>query len=806
MRGINIALIIVVLAVVMITPVMAFEPGECDIEVHPGDSLDAKVDSATDGQTVCVYAGTYGWFSLNTPNVTLKGEGADVVTLDCGGTTSAIGNEEPHHAPGCVVDGFKFMNSNHGIEVHSGCPDCAIRNCVFEGLSSTHGIQLAAENTTFENNVVSNPTGKAARITGSNCTFRSNVILNSQHVYMAVDVKKDCCTIVNNTIKGSTGAGISLDGASAINCIVTKNNLTSNAYAGIELYKAGSGNKIYLNNFIDNGVTVTTSGSTPPAVTYWNSTEPIDYTYNGTTYTNYLGNYWSDYTGGDTSPEDGIGDVPYVVYGTDMDYHPLMTKFENYLAAPAAEDKPDLNVTAITTPASIIATQSNSIEATVANIGSADAGSFNVSLSADGTVVDRTSVAGLGADASTEVTFEWTPSHAGTYELCVVADCDGAIDESDETNNVTCTDVEVVVPPLTSITITPDTGITGQVSAYDIIVNTTGFKSLAVSIPAGFGARTPSGGEQIARADLWWKNESEPYYGYVTFTANTSEPSEKMDVYAQIGGSTAEYKGMAVNYTEGAVISIKSPFGSHPERANLTLPTEYANGSLKIFGLPDTITNVTVSIGAFVQNPATAGTYTFTARAEGEAVGKSAVVTISAPAPPGIISYAPVSAAISDTEGATRTFNITVNQTVNVTWLINGTIVKETEKGVTEASYTNTSAVIGTWNVSAVASNANGTAMQTWIWTVEAPSPCFIATAAYGTALHEDIDVLRDFRDEYLMTNPLGRTLVKTYYKTSPPIADALREHEGLRTAVRETLIKPLVYVSRMFVTTDYRD
>ena len=79
-------------------------------------------------------------------------------------------------------------------------------------------------------------------------------------------------------------------------------------------------------------------------------------------------------------------------------------------------------------------------------------------------------------------------------------------------------------------------------------------------------------------------------------------------------------------------------------------------------------------------------------------------------------------------------------------------------------------------------------------------SPCFIATAAYGTPLHEDIDVLRDFRDEYLMTNPIGRTFVEIYYTTSPPIADVIRENEGLRTIVREGLVKPLVYISRLFV------
>ncbi|MCD6434439.1 MAG: PKD domain-containing protein, partial [Candidatus Diapherotrites archaeon] len=173
--------------------------------------------------------------------------------------------------------------------------------------------------------------------------------------------------------------------------------------------------------------------------------------------------------------------------------------------------------------------------------------------------------------------------------------------------------------------------------------------------------------------------------------------------------------------------------------------------------------------------------------------------TKTAPYPaPNITSFAPLSP-VHDYEGATRTFNITINQIVNVSWQINGTeVFNQTE--VTESAYTNTSAAVGTWNISAIATNANGTDIQTWIWNVEPPSPCFIATAAYGTPLHKDIDVLRDFRDEYLMRNPVGTEIVKIYYTASPPIADVIRENEGLRTIVREGLVKPLVYITRWFV------
>jgi hypothetical protein len=71
-------------------------------------------------------------------------------------------------------------------------------------------------------------------------------------------------------------------------------------------------------------------------------------------------------------------------------------------------------------------------------------------------------------------------------------------------------------------------------------------------------------------------------------------------------------------------------------------------------------------------------------------------------------------------------------------------------------------------------------------------SPCFIATAAYGSELDPQLDILRAFRDQILIPNPLGNAFVEFYYIVSPPIADLIRPHEKIRAFVR-TILKPII-------------
>jgi hypothetical protein len=78
---------------------------------------------------------------------------------------------------------------------------------------------------------------------------------------------------------------------------------------------------------------------------------------------------------------------------------------------------------------------------------------------------------------------------------------------------------------------------------------------------------------------------------------------------------------------------------------------------------------------------------------------------------------------------------------------------------------------------------------------------CFIATAAYGSYMDDHVNVLRQFRDSYMMTNPTGRGLVSVYYSVSPPLAQFIDDNPSLKPVVRAGLW-PVVTFSTVAINT----
>jgi hypothetical protein len=101
-----------------------------------------------------------------------------------------------------------------------------------------------------------------------------------------------------------------------------------------------------------------------------------------------------------------------------------------------------------------------------------------------------------------------------------------------------------------------------------------------------------------------------------------------------------------------------------------------------------------------------------------------------------------------------------------------------------------TSDAVGVWTVTGTYAGFEGNATL-----VVKQGLCFIATAAYGTPDAKQINILREFRDEVMGPNSLGAKLVSLYYKTSPPIAGIISQHEVLRTIVREGFVAPIVAI-----------
>ena len=73
---------------------------------------------------------------------------------------------------------------------------------------------------------------------------------------------------------------------------------------------------------------------------------------------------------------------------------------------------------------------------------------------------------------------------------------------------------------------------------------------------------------------------------------------------------------------------------------------------------------------------------------------------------------------------------------------------------------------------------------------------CFVATAAYGTAMANEVSMLRSFRDGILRQSVLGELFVETYYTVGPAFSTTIDHSDVLRQAARAEMA-PLVDLVR---------
>lgn len=140
----------------------------------------------------------------------------------------------------------------------------------------------------------------------------------------------------------------------------------------------------------------------------------------------------------------------------------------------------------------------------------------------------------------------------------------------------------------------------------------------------------------------------------------------------------------------------------------------------------DTLTNQTnatygtISGDTFtwITNYSSAGTYywNFNTTDTYDAVNSTNILIIVNNFPLNITSYSPLSNPSTDV-GISQSFTVNLNRTSNVTWYLNGTNV-QSNYSVNSATYTNSTASAGYWNITANVNDTIDSDIHTWWWTV----------------------------------------------------------------------------------------
>ncbi len=257
-----------------------------------GTPIQAAVDAASSGETICVGAGSYTEnVDIATAHLTLQGEGADVVTVTAasvsdhvfevhqdyvnisgfnvtGATDTWKGGIYLSGRQHCNISDNTASNNYYGIHLRSSSNNTLTSNTansnIYDGIhlySSSNntlanntaysniydGIHLYSSSNynTLANNTAANNSDGIRLSHSSNNTLTSNTANSNIYDGISLIFSSNYNTLANNIVANNSQQGIYLYSSSNNNTL-TKNTANSNTYCGIWLYS--SSNNTLANN------------------------------------------------------------------------------------------------------------------------------------------------------------------------------------------------------------------------------------------------------------------------------------------------------------------------------------------------------------------------------------------------------------------------------------------------------------------------------------------------------------------------------------------------------------------------------